>query len=112
MTVYILDQAFLIEEKLHNSQNIHSKREKNNNVPLNGSHLLIQDFCEVTVGPYKMNIYKNKAKERIHNQGQSEGSGSYDSRIHSYEGDRQGQSRSWMDILRNVGWSVLASQEV
>lgn len=90
--MYILNQEFGIVETFQNSQNIHYKRENNNNVLLNSSYLLIQDFCEVRVGPYKINIYKNKAKKKqshkIHNQGQPKGSGSYDSMIHSYEGDR------------------------
>ncbi len=63
MTVYILNQEFGIVETFQNSQNIHYKRENNNNVLLNSSYLLIQDFCEVRFGPYKINIYKNKAKK-------------------------------------------------
>lgn len=62
--MYILNQEFGIVETFQNSQNIHYKRENNNNVLLNSSYLLIQDFCEVRVGPYKINIYKNKAKKK------------------------------------------------
>lgn len=74
-------------------KNIHSKGENNNN----SSYLLIQDICKVRVGPYKISICKNKAKNKkqrqqshnIHNPGQPEGSGLYDFMIHSYEGDRR-----------------------
>lgn len=128
MTVYILNQEFGIVETFQNSQNIHYKRENNNNVLLNSSYLLIQDFCEVRVGPYKINIYKNKAKQKktIPQNPQSrttKGLGLvrfYDSFLWRWQMDVSCQaitwwpdlSCSWMEILRKVGWLVLASQEV
>lgn len=126
--MYILNQEFGIVETFQNSQNIHYKRENNNNVLLNSSYLLIQDFCEVRVGPYKINIYKNKAKKK-NNPTKSTIKDNQRARARTIlwfipmkvtDGRVMCQaitwwpdlSCSWMEILRKVGWLVLASQEV